>query len=58
MKLSSTGETMTLKFAIAGAGYIADYHARAIQTDADTQKDWSICKLLMRPIKVPKQEQL
>jgi predicted dehydrogenase len=28
---------MTLKFAIAGAGYIADYHARAIQADADAQ---------------------
>jgi predicted dehydrogenase len=28
---------MTLKFAIAGAGYIADYHARAIHADSDSQ---------------------
>jgi predicted dehydrogenase len=28
---------MTIKFAIAGAGYIADYHARAIQSDPDSK---------------------
>ena len=28
---------MSLKFAIAGAGYIADYHARAIQSDNNAQ---------------------